>query len=239
LQNGLNIVLNGQEVIPVTVKLLTSDEIIPAYFPRTIKTDEGNISVEIYVGIADREPSDAGWYIFCNKRLVLHANKEQTTGWGLRREVPQYHNDYAAFRGFVYFEAEKAKLLPWNTTKTGIDTDSAIFKAVLLDMMSAMEPVIGFLRDLVKERRRVGDDGRLQVAVQKAKPTPIVTLNAEAKIFTAPTLVIEPDNPDLVTITYKMQRGKVERVIRQMGVSSNREVGKQTFEYYYMMECED
>lgn len=239
LENGLSIKLNGIEIQPESIKLLVSEEISPAKYTRTIESLEGNVDVEIYAGIAERSPADAGWYIFCNKRLVLHANKGKVTGWGLRNEVPQYHNDYAAFRGFVYFESEDAALLPWTTTKTDIDTDSPVFKAILLDMMVVMEPVLGFLRNLVKERRQIGEDGPLQAAVAESKPTAIKNLDTNQPTFSAPAFVAEPDSPDVVNIAYKVPRDKAEVVRVQIGATSYREVGEQTFEYYFLMKCED
>lgn len=239
LENGLSIELNGRKIEPETVKLLFSNEITPAHFARTINTDDGEINIQIFAGLAERSPSDAGWYIFCNQRLILHASKEKVTGWGVQNNIPQYHNNFAAFRGFVYFEAENAKLLPWTTTKTEIDTDSPIFKAVLLDMMMVMEPVIDFLRDLVKEKRRIGDNGELQIAVKEAKSTAIINLSKTSQVFSAPSLVITANNPDYVNISFRMLKSKAQEVMDQIDATSYSKAGELAFEYYYMMECED
>ena len=81
--------------------------------------------------------------MFCNGRLILEADKSRTTGWGDGN--PQYHNQYARFRGYVFFDSDHAGLLPWTTTKSNVDADSPIFRAVRLEMLYMMRPIIDFL----------------------------------------------------------------------------------------------
>jgi len=73
----------------------------------------------VWVGVAKSSPADAGWYVYCNGRMVIRADQTLTTGWGMSGEksIPKYHNEFARFRGFTYFTSENASLLPWNTTK--------------------------------------------------------------------------------------------------------------------------
>ena len=85
------------------------------------------------------------------------ADQTLTTGWGEGdgRTIPKYHNQFARFRGFAFFDSDNTGLLPWNTTKTGVDADSPIFRAVRLAMITLMRPVIDFLNKLDKEKEEM------------------------------------------------------------------------------------
>ena len=92
--------------------------------------------------------------MFCNGRMVLGADQTITTGWGEGGEktIPKYHNQFATFRGYVFFDSDDGSLLPWNTTKTGVDLDSRLYRAVRLDMVSVMRPAIDFLNRWKEEK---------------------------------------------------------------------------------------
>ena len=93
-QEGDNQII--QNVLP---KFGTSDEINVAY--KSFVVD--NVNISIYVGVTpfdDRRPR--GWYVFCNGRMVLAANKDWLTGWG--ENFPGWHPRYNHFLGFVFFE---------------------------------------------------------------------------------------------------------------------------------------
>jgi hypothetical protein len=101
LDKGLNITFNG---IPLKFRpfgLLNSERLKPAFKIMDFETEgKSPVKVKIYAGIADSNPNDAGWYIFCNGRLILGAAQTQTVGWG--EGVPKYHNQFARFRGYVF-----------------------------------------------------------------------------------------------------------------------------------------
>jgi hypothetical protein len=48
--------------------------------------------------------------------------------------MPKFHGQFARFRGYVFLDAEDASLLPWNTTKTGVDTDTDVWRNTYLKM---------------------------------------------------------------------------------------------------------
>jgi hypothetical protein len=146
LEKGLIIVINDIELSFNPSTLYVSENIQPAYFTKNIK----GINVEVITGVSKTgSPREAGWYIYCNGRLIVSANKSQLTGWGDGH--PLYHPQFAMFRGYVFFESERSSLLPWNTTKNGIDEESDIFKAIMPLMINMMKPVTSFLRKLKTE----------------------------------------------------------------------------------------
>ena len=145
LEGGLAISLN---LIPLQfrpLELLHSDELRPASRDLTFN-DATPLRVKLYAGVAPSDPTSAGWYVFCNSRLVLRADQTLATGWGENREttIPKYHNQFARFRGYAFFDCDDAARLPWNTTKTGVDLDSPIYRSVRLTMLTMMRPVIDF-----------------------------------------------------------------------------------------------
>lgn len=59
-----------------------------------------------------------GWYIVCNDRIILIADKTKITGW-----TTSWHNEYHGFLGWAYYVSEDPSLLPWDTKKTGINSN--------------------------------------------------------------------------------------------------------------------
>ena len=52
--------------------------------------------------IGEADLHSAGWNVFCNGRLVLASDQEETTGWGADRpvKIPKYHSRFDRFHGF-------------------------------------------------------------------------------------------------------------------------------------------
>ncbi len=132
-------------------KLLKSKDIQP--YEKQIIDDSSRIT--IVAGITNKgEPNKAGWYIYCNGRLVLYADKTELTGWGVENRV--FHYSLAEFRGYVYFESQNLLELPWNTTKTGIDTSNRLYVIARQSMSEAMKQVIKVI-DEVKRKHDVSN----------------------------------------------------------------------------------
>lgn len=250
LDKGLAIIFNGLAIEPVEVSLLASSILKPAVWHSTVEyPGKPPVTVRIYAGISDSGPSDAGWYVFCNGRLVLDADKSFVTGWG--ETTPNYHNQYARFRGYVYFDSEDATLLPWNTTKDGVDSDSPIYRQIRREMISIMKPIIGFLNAIKKEKQELGvyedeevssDPGPREKAIMDANPTRIssATIGQDNRPFVSPTKPRSPsDGPKTSLVKYKKPREILEKVKNKLGVKSYREVGEMTFDYYCALEIDE
>ena len=135
-ENGLEITVNKKTVTFFKEKLIESDKV--KCYRNYIHDDDGNI--KIIAGIAHSgEPENAGWYVFCNGRLVLFADKTNITGWGT--EYRAYHPSLASFRGYVYFESKDLLKLPWNTTKTGVDITNRLYLMAMEKMHEAVEQI--------------------------------------------------------------------------------------------------
>jgi hypothetical protein len=204
------------------------------------------INIDIYSGLGERFPDDAGWYIFCNGRLVLSADKTKQTGWDEKEMgVPKYHNDYAYFRGLVLFTSKNTSLLPWGTTKTTIDVDSGIYKATKLEMTKLAKPVISFLKKVAREKAKDEEGQKPEYTpyndkIKKADKKSILTLSLLERPFEEPKITEpEPPKPPTSWITYSVLTEKVNKVKKILKVRLNKDVGNRTFEYFYEHEVEE
>ncbi len=242
LEKGLVIIINGIELSFTPSSLYISDDIRPAYFTKTIS----GVDIEVIVGVTEPgNPREAGWYIYCNGRLVVAANRTQLTGWGDGH--PLYHPQYAMFRGYVYFESDNPSLLPWNTTKNGIDEESNIFKAIRPLMIDMMKPVTTFLRKLRAEsfegeenivNEEYEADKSLYDYVMEIKPKTISSIDKSLLVnrFRSPVIKVVR-KPNTQKIQYNMPVEMIEKAKEALPASTLREVGEKTFEYFYRMEC--
>lgn len=239
--HGIRITVNGKELMGNNVIMIDNDEIQP------VKDEylHEDVEVKIIAGISPREgtkylPEKAGWYIYCNGRLVVAADKTSLTTWKDMENKSSgvyFHNDYAAFRGVVHFNSNKPEKLPWNTTKTGIDESSVIYlkaKEKMLEVFKLMKAVFDEIKANTKE---CGDGMEETIANMSGKE-----LTMEIAKTIAPNrrvdiqkvrVVTEPK----VTITYKKLKKEADLLKESLGVRSYKEVGEKTFEYYMDAEC--
>lgn len=245
INDGLAVSLN---TVPINVdvqKLLNSEEIKPAFSNETLDAETSEpVHVEIYAGIEASSPADAGWYVYCNGRLILGPDRTIVTGWGegKGRTMPQYHNQFARFRGYVFFESADVEKLPWTTTKEGVDQDHPTFRATRPKMLAAARPVIDFLNALDAEKDRpVKDALSLEQVVTSAEssgPSPLSRIIAPTQ-FVSPTRAPLPREPESQSIQYRRPLKQINKVKKKLRVSSAKEAGAATFDYYYRRECSD
>jgi hypothetical protein len=210
----------------------------PAYKSYSFEQGEDEVTVELKAGLGERTPDDAGWYIFCNGRLVLRANREETTGWG-SDTIPQYHNEYSRFRGIANFKSDNPAALPWNTTKTDVNLDSPVFRNARQRMEQMMRPIIDTMQDIADEKSEKGESS-VEQKIEGAEKTEIsgIEIEDEEQSFTSPD-PDEDEEPNEVYIQYRREEERVDRAKEALNVDTNREVGIKTFEYFVDYEVED
>ena len=236
IDRGLKIVFNGTPLLSSPWTLLKAEGFEPEKIEKELQVNGVRVLVRIFAGIQAPNPRQAGWYIFCNGRMVLEADQSALTGWGRLAEsdgvvAPKYHNQFAMFRGYVFFDSEDASLLPWNTTKTGVDEFSEIYKAVFLDMLEPMRRVLDFLRRLDDEKDSPEQERPLNDAIKRAAPMRIRDISRSGP-FIYPERVIKK-GPPLVSIQYRRPRNQIEALQNALSARSAREVGETTFDLYY------
>jgi hypothetical protein len=237
VEQGFTITVNHDPVDIFTVDILRSDELKPAYKKYEFEQSEPPVQVEIIAGLGDRSPKEAGWYVYCNGRLVLEANLGETTGWGVG-EIPQYHNDFARFRGLVNFKSDDPGVLPWSTTKTDVNPDSPVYRNARNEMQHLMRPILDKLNEISREISE-RDESTIEQRVEDASPVSADDFEfQEDQIFSGPEKEEDP-GPEMTHITYQRPFQEVEDVKELLGLSTNKAAGEETFDYFYNYEIED
>ncbi|MCZ4318755.1 ATP-binding protein [Aequorivita viscosa] len=248
INKGLDIYLNGIKLKSKKLNLIVSQKFKIGKWEHNF---DDEVNVKLIVGLGSSDEQLGGWYIFCNQRLIVGPDKSRLTGWTGRKGdgVANYHHQYWRFRGFAFFEAEDSSKLPWNTTKTGMNTDSPIFKAVRLQMIEMMKSVInGFLNSLKKENESdYTGEQVLHEALEKTESMNIAIEENELKKYYAPDKSFMYPEPDKsgnklpigeTKISYSMDKDKVKQLKKFFNVTTNPDLGKKTFEYVYDNEIE-
>jgi hypothetical protein len=245
LDSGLAITVNAVPLQTQPLTLLDSKDIKPAFVKKTISAkNKKDVKVKLYVGMS-RSKSDqdaAGWYIFCNGRMIVAADQSSLTGWGegATKRIPKFHPQFSMFRGYVFFDSDDAQLLPWNTMKTGIDTDSPLYRAIKLEMIDLMRPVLDFSYKWDAEKDRFeNDQGPLRRAVKSAHEVRLRDVKTNETFVSPKPPASKKSDPKLTKITYTVPDERFATVKKHLHARSGKEVGEKTFDYYYDMECGD
>lgn len=261
IQSGLQLHLNSDKPLTASRPSLQASEVVKPLVKefRVSGTNGGTVDVKLYAGTVApprrekdtdpeddgqaenfQDPGDAGWYLFCNDRLLLVADRSPLTGWG--NPAAAYHPQYRAFRGFVYLSADDASLLPWNTTKTAVDRDSPVFRAVQSEMKTALVAVQGVINRAKQVRSRLEEDDpkpRMLIALDEAPDRPLASLAPSAQMVAPPPPPPKPKTPPtpkIQRIQYTVDRERFEEVATALDASSGSEVGRLTFDYFYDQE---
>ena len=234
IKAGVKIRVNGDAVASVMPEIGFTSAITP--FRRRLK--RGSVDILVISGVVateDVSASDAGWYVFCNGRLVLYADKSQRTGWGV--EFAEFHSKYTTFIGYLCFKSTSPAELPWTTTKQDIVSDSVLYQEGYNEVVSQTPKVLGFLNKAYEEK----DESDVALARElrdSAKPVELAKLPQRDMTFSVQT---EPkQRPEQIHIEYSARLKDVERIRERLGRSSisARRIGKMTFDYYLEKECD-
>lgn len=235
LESGLKITINDEIISHKNITVFEGDTM--PYFHNFSKN---NVEIKIYAGLSHTgKPNDAGWYIYCNKRLVLEKDQSDITGWGVG-SINQFHHKYAMFRGIVFFVSDNTLNLPLTTTKKGIDATSEVYKAAKVFMKEALLQIQNFLKEV--DKMEVPDDYRKEVGEVSIK-TDIVKLVTERKYkdtrkFVPPPIEIDKliEKENKIRISFKKERDIAEKVKLSLDSKSYKEAGEKIFDYYVKME---
>jgi hypothetical protein len=249
LEKGLRITLNEEQLAARPPTLLYSQALVPIRKQFDVAVNGERVNVDLLAGLVrgadeDRDegsaeefqrPGEAGWYLFCNGRLVFAAERTRLTGWGSVGAA--YHPQYRNFRGYVLLVADNSALLPWNTTKTGVDEDSRVFRVVQSEMQNALRRVQSIINRLKQERRdRDPEDRPLDAAIAAATETPLRALPS-SEAFVAPPTPPAPPAPRQ-RVVYDVDRERFDQVAEVLGVSAPGDVGRGTFDHYFRTQVQ-
>jgi hypothetical protein len=238
IRKGVVIKVNGAEAGRYDISFKTSVFLQPI----CIVKEYNGVEYKIIAGVSDRILEEGGWYIICNGRLIEYANTNTKTGWG-QAGIRKYHPDYAYFRGIVEFNAAESELLPWTTTKTGVDVDNSVYRKALNDMKAAMKEVMSFLNKRQKEdedfKNELIEHKPLNEALDNAQVVGFEEVEINHSMVTPNTAIRQPDPDPSVSVQYRVKKKRIDRLKEVLGLDTNKEVGEHTFEYVFEQEVGD
>ena len=252
---GLKLTVNGHLLTANLPVLQSSEDLTPINYSFPVEVDGGTVNVTLTAGIRRisgptgdpdlgdanqfKGSSSAGWYVYCNDRLLLAADKSEVTGWGLGAGA--YHPQYRNFFGVVSMSADKASLLPWNTTKTAVDRDSPVYRDVLNHMKSALSDVQSLITRAKTEKSATEPDQPqtpIVKAIENAPDVPIGDLPL-SRSLAAPsqtTVAKKKSLPGAVKIVYEADAAQVTKLGAFFSTDNRAEIGRKTFQYVYNKE---
>ena len=107
-------------------------------------------------------------------------------------------------------------------------------------MIAMMRPIFDFLNELDKEKEEEEVDSKqLERAVESAKPAKLAEIQRR-EVFQRPERKVVPSKTQgrVQRIQYDKPVQEVDKVKREFRVSSFKDVGEKTFEYFYENECQ-
>lgn len=191
------------------------------------------VTVKVVSGVGERVLKAGGWNVFCNNRLIEGANKTTTTGWGVQG-MRAYHPDLAFFRGVVEFNSDNGELLPWNTTKNGVDIDNPIYKSVLVEMVRQAKIIAKFLTDRTKEQEAFDRDNIETTPINSsiANAGSVSVFNTEFdETFIRQSIPTIPRSTNK-RIVYVVTNDQLEIAKDILTVTTAADVGRHTFDYF-------
>lgn len=234
LRRGLSIELGGTPIVARPFDIQFSSALAPVRVQKTyFEKSDSPVHAEFILGLGDSSPSEAGWYVSCNGRMILSADQSKTTGWDSISDdgVPKYHNQFSRFRGYLLFFSTDAGKLPWNTMKTGVNPDSPIFQDARREMIALMRPIIDFLNRLDKEKEEDEDDRPLSRLVASTKALSF----DEAPMYRTAFKVELPKppgkpKPKMESIQFRRPKLEVDDLVDAMDANSARNAAEIAWE---------
>lgn len=238
LNRGLRISLNGEAIAGTLIELRQSDEFAPMREDYQEELDGHQVSVELIAGMAALPPDSSdpdeqddgdkrfGWYIACNGRIVLAADKTNLSGWGTDG-WPLWHRQYSGFLGIILFTAANATALPLTTTKRSVDVSSEIYRRARPRMREVTRKWI----DYTNARKQALDEAKEREA--KALSVSIYAVNKHTSVRLP---VLTPRQTERMgNIAYAVPLARLRELGKALGSinMSYREVGVKSFDYTY------
>ncbi|MBY5797689.1 ATP-binding protein [Rhizobium leguminosarum] len=241
LHYGLRIVLNGKPIVGWDIEMRSSSELMPQRTHYVDLVGNDPVSVEIVAGMAAPPPDDSadadeiddddayGWYVVCNGRVVLAADKGEQSGWGTDG-WPQWHGQYNGFIGLVLFTATNASLLPLTTTKRNVDVSSEVFRRARPKMRDVSRTWTAYTT------LRKGDLEEAKAKEDPAAAISIFSIPANST-FVLPTLKAVPAAPKIrnTRISYAVEPKRFRELAIALGNinMSRANLGLKTFDRVY------
>jgi hypothetical protein len=196
-----------------------------------------NVSCNITAGMSSARgevfrDKNSGWFVFCNGRAVLFADKSPITGWG-GSGLPIFQPKHRPFLGTVFFVSPNPEALPWTTTKGSINEENAIWQEAKRHMVTVGRAIVSFL-----DRRYTEDDARITPNDLQDVSGPGISVFTAAvsneRKFQPPKTI----RPKTLKIQYDAKVDDVRRIEKYLRRPSmgGSEVGRYTFRHFLKNE---
>jgi hypothetical protein len=201
------------------------------------KFKSGSVSCSVTAGIAVTDGEafrerNSGWFVFCNGRAVLFADKSLLTGWG-GGGLPIFQPKHRPFLGTVFFVSPDPESLPWTTTKGTVNEDDIGWQEAKRRMVSVGRVITGFLdKRYTDEGTEIGPSELQGASGQRLNALEAAT--SKARSFKPPT----KPGPKQVKVQYSANVAdvnKIEAYLRQPGMGGSK-VGRYTFDFFLKNE---
>ncbi len=238
INRGLNILVDGKRISGTAIELRTSPDFTPLHVEYKDEIEGMEVDIEIIGGMVAPPPDTSepdekadsdnpyGWYVGCNGRIVLAADKSNVAGWGVEG-WPIWHPQYAGFLGLVLFTASNPAALPLTTTKRNIDTGSEVYRRARPRMRDVTRKWI----DYTNARKQA-----LEEAKGKEKQAALVSIYNLQRVDAVklPALTART-GPAPANVNYAVPVTRMKKLAKALG-SINlpyRDVGLKSFDYTY------
>jgi hypothetical protein len=234
LMHGLSLKVNGIEVPERKMEFRSGD----SFAPMRSSYDDGEVVVELVAGMlfpppddsapdaSSREDRDSGWYVICNGRVVLDADRTHLSVWGAN-EFPRWHLQYSGFVGMILFSATNPLALPMTSTKRGVDVSSGVYRRALVRMREPTRAWIDYTNQRKLDVKAAKEEERT------AKPVSMANI-ATSEAVRLPSLSRVTSTP-MANINYAVPRARLRKLARGLGNANltYRDVGLRSFDYAY------
>lgn len=232
LDKLVDVSIKGAKVEKVDLPFGASESIDPGI----ARFEQAGVRVTLLATVAPKErrvQELAGWYVLCNGRVVVTADKTDLTGWG--RALPAFHSKYRGFVGLALFMSDDPAQLPWNTSKRGLNSDALIFQFARNKMAGVAKPVISFLNNMYPSGL-AEDPVERQIAESVVQRDFLPLLAKDSAPFARKAA---PAKKRLVRVQFDANTSDIARIqkkLRRPNLSAS-EVGRLTFNHYLETEC--
>lgn len=215
----------------------TSIEVGSNHMSESFSFESATCAITAGIGVpvagAFRDRS-SGWFVFCNGRAVISADKSPLTGWG-GSGLPIFQPKHRPFLGTVFFVSENPEDLPWTTTKAGINEDSAIWQTAKRHMAVVGRVVVSFLDGRYTDEGTEVASKDLQAASGSERVSVLSAAVAKPRAFQAPPAKTENETTRIQYDAKVTDVKKIAKYLKKPGMSGS-DVGRHTFNYFLRNE---
>jgi len=238
IKSGVKIFINGKRLSPAMPEF-ASKTVEVAVHKAKVKDVDVIITVGLKkpVGLKKRTEDLGGWYLFCNGRMILKADRSERTGWG-HDDHPVWHNKYNMFLGQVLFFCKAPDRLPWTTTKDDVQLDLPLYRECLTRMKVQATPVLTYLSSWYSGADSSEERELSKQVLQKAVGVSIDETPKNNQEFKKGTS--KPKRPRGVRISYYRKEADIRKVRDALDAPEMppNDIGKHTFDYFLEAECD-